>query len=266
MRIIAMLGLLAMCSVGSAHADSFNCRNYADAKTDEVRAEIAPKCIRDLTAELADATTSLARGRQARMLAVKIAVNDAAIFEVFTELAETRARESLGLRWQGVFNVLRMALDPGWNDIDDSFADLRAKYADPETLKSFYAKTKSTLLGKIALLALKGIASDALTASLPLLTKPVSPIAAQSMDWYHKECWKAEDELYEDNRAACKKLQRTYAAPFRKDYGVEPDGSNSYALGWLYRRYLEGGKDAVSAWQSIGLDLANDFALISQKN
>lgn len=95
----------------------------------------------------------------------------------------------------------------------------------------------------------------------PLLEKPFDvKLAERAMDWYSESCAEsvASPEARRGEHPEC--TVKTFPGEFKAHYGIELTNSHAYVLGWMRRRYLEGGSIVVAFLQSTALAFAKELA------
>lgn len=235
-----------------AFADEIFACNQVEQTTDAAqKANYSASCIREQSEKLVKQEESIANNAEVLKLVWKVATNPAEIVNVF-DFSEMRDFSTASARFDGLYQQGQRLLEPKNDKNSSSFEALRVRFSDPEVLHTFYASTKSSIVGKIASSAIKGMVSEGLAASLPVLKKPLAISAASAGDWFGRSCYEPGSE------AECKRLDQ-FAKSFKADYGVDPNHDSAKVLAWLYRRYLEGGPKLAAEWQAIGLDLVAQY-------
>lgn len=168
-------------------------------------------------------------------------------------LKEPEPGATLGQRWKRIYFDLGKSLTG--EDYDQiAFERFRVKYIEPEAIIAFLDKYEGTIVGAIASAAVKGLVHDDLVENWDLLTKKLSlETGIAASDWALKQCWKSTEEQL--NEVTCKKIA-SFPGKYKEAYGVDVTENRAYALGILYRRHLNGGPQAVIAWQTVGKRLA----------
>ncbi len=256
-RLLPVLALLS--SPAIADDDIYECKNrHAEGQ----RAQYSETCIVKQQGLIAELRSSSEKAASAIALAYTIAAKPLVILDL-PDLTELRSGDTpIVPRIQRLYYSMRGKIHPGHLHEDtDPFKSMRSKYSDATTLRSFYDEAKQTIIAKIALASLRGMVGDALTEHAYLLDKPLPIAAALASQWYGSSCYEPEAEWSGDyQKRDCTKL-KNFEVRFKETYGVEPTASAAYALGWLYRRHLEGGPQTVAVWQHIGKDLIGSYRL-----
>lgn len=198
---------------------------------------------------------------EARGVFAKIWRNPVAVLD-YINFEQLREKKTASGKLGYVFQNARVLIDPIGKEGRDPYAEFRSIYADPAYLKMQYAKYGSALADKIRFVAIIGFVQDPVREAYVVFAKPFDPaIALGAARWYLNECWQPFESMHDSDKEYCKEVT-WFAERFTAHYGVEPNKSAAVALSYLLRRYAEGGKALVAAWQEISLDFAKKIDAI----
>lgn len=148
-------------------------------------------------------------------------------------------------------HVLNFQTAFGWDIKETNSEFWRQQLQDPNRLKTLYQLLGDDLIRRgITKVGYDSILQWKADIS-PLLTKPVNDRLALDYGAWHS-CNGEPDRCSDGARnAQLKPGHDRFVVTFKSHYGVEPTYIQGWFVGWLTRRYAEGGTPLVSAWQEV---------------